>query len=152
MLTFVQVPYKAPGSDQATWMGVNQRLQRSRIIMVGKYIDDEYANQLIAMMLYLEKESRDKAVALYFNCPGANLRPAMAVFDTLQQMAFPVSTLNLGLSTGMVSFLCAAGDKGMRFALPNARFLMQRTGMEDPYRGQASDIAIEVHITLTVLC
>ncbi|KAG5175065.1 Clp protease-domain-containing protein [Tribonema minus] len=139
-----QVPYKPPGSDQATWVGVNQRLQRSRILMVGKFIDDEYANQLIAMMLYLEKESRDKPVSLYFNSPGANLRPAMAVFDTMQQMAFPTSTLNLGLATGMVSFLCAAGDKGKRFALPNARFLMQRTGMEDAYRGQASDIGIEV--------
>ena len=90
-------------------MGVNQCLQRERIVIVGKYIDEEYANQLIAMLIYLEKESRDKVVSLYFNCPGANLRPAMAVYDTLQQMAFPKSTLNMGLATGMVSFLCAAG-------------------------------------------
>lgn len=100
--------------------------------------------QLIAMLLYFEKDDPNKRVSLYFNCPGALIRPALAIYDTLMHMRPEVSTLNLGLATGMVSFLCATGKKGMRYALPNARFLMQRTGMEDPYRGQASDIGVEV--------
>lgn len=96
------------------------------------------------MLLYHEKENPGKKVSLYFNCPGALIRPALAVYDTLMHMRPEVSTLNLGLATGMVSFLCAAGTQGQRYALPNARFLMQRTGMEDVYQGQASDIGVEV--------
>ncbi|CAM9421314.1 unnamed protein product [Scytosiphon promiscuus] len=138
------VPYKRDGSTAATWMPVSQCLQQSRIIMVGKFIDEEYANQLIAMLLYHEKNDPNKKISLYFNCPGALIRPALAVYDTLMHMKPELSTLNLGLATGMVSFLCAAGKRGERYALPNSRFLMQRTGMEDPYQGQASDIGVEV--------
>ncbi|CAM9130294.1 unnamed protein product, partial [Ascophyllum nodosum] len=138
------VPYKREGAQVATWMPVSQRLQQSRIIMVGKFIDDQYANQLIAMLLYHEKEDPTKKISLYFNSPGALIRPALSVYDTLMHMGPEISTLNLGLATGMVSFLCAAGKRGERYALPNARFLMQRTGMEDPYQGQASDIGVEV--------
>lgn len=96
------------------------------------------------MLLYHEKEDKNKKISLYFNCPGALIRPALAVYDTLMHMGPEISTLNLGLATGMVSFLCASGKRGMRFALPNSRFLMQRTGMEDAYQGQASDIGVEV--------
>ncbi|CAM9809010.1 unnamed protein product [Chrysoparadoxa australica] len=139
-----QVPYKAPGQEVASWVSINQRMQRSRIIIIGKFIDQEYANALIATLLYLEKDDPKKGISLYFNSPGAQLRPALAIYDTLRHCKFPITTLNLGLATGMISFLCAAGDRGKRFALPNARFLMQRTGMEDPFQGQASDIGIEV--------
>ncbi|CAM9110554.1 unnamed protein product [Pylaiella littoralis] len=138
------VPYTRDGSTAATWMPVSQCLQQERIIMVGKFIDEEYANQLIAMLLYHEKNDPKKKISLYFNCPGALIRPALAVYDTLMHMGPELSTLNLGLATGMVPFLCAAGKRGSRFALPNSRFLMQRTGMEDPYQGQASDIGVEV--------
>lgn len=96
------------------------------------------------MLLYHEKNDPTKKISLYFNCPGALIRPALAVYDTLMHMGPELSTLNLGLATGMVSFLCAAGKPGERFALPNSRFLMQRTGMEDAYQGQASDIGVEV--------
>ncbi len=106
-------------------------------------------SQLIAMLLYHEKNDPNKKISLYFNCPGALIRPALAIYDTLMHMQPELSTLNLGLATGMVSFLCAAGKRGERYALPNSRFLMQRTGMEDPYQGQASDIGVEVSRTCT---
>lgn len=96
------------------------------------------------MLLYHEKQDPGKKISMYFNCPGALIRPALAVHDTIMYMRPELSTLNLGLATGMVSFLCAAGTRGKRYALPNARFLMQRTGIEDLYRGQASDIGVEV--------
>eukprot|EP00904_Undaria_pinnatifida_P001117 jgi/Undpi1/11005/HiC_scaffold_30.g13305.m1 len=96
------------------------------------------------MLLYHEKEDPTKKISMYFNCPGALIRPALAVYDTIMHMRPELGTLNLGLATGMVSFLCAAGKRGDRFALPNSRFLMQRTGMEDPFQGQASDIGVEV--------
>jgi ATP-dependent Clp protease protease subunit len=138
------VPYKEIGMDYSTWMSVTESLQRNRIVIIKKFIDDQYANSLIAMLIYLEKESPTKPVSLYFNCPGAALRPAMALYDTIQHLAFPTATVNIGLATGMISFLVAAGSKGSRAALPNARFLMQKTGMEDVYRGQASSVHIEV--------
>ena len=104
------------------------------------------------MLLYHEKNDPNKKISLYFNCPGALIRPALAVYDTLMHMQPELSTLNLGLATGMVSFLCAAGKRGERYALPNSRFLMQRTGMEDPYQGQASDIGVEVRASCVLRC
>ena len=76
------------------------------------------------------------------------MKPCLAVYDTLRTLECPVTTVNLGLATGMGAFLCGAGTKGMRYALPNARFLMQRTGLDDPYQGQASDIGLMVRENL----
>ena len=72
------------------------------------------------------------------------MKPTMAVYDTIQSLDCEVETLNLGLATGMGAFLCAAGTKGLRYALPNARFLLQKTGLDDPFQGQASDIGLKV--------
>jgi ATP-dependent Clp protease protease subunit len=77
---------------------------------------------------------------------GAQLRPALAIYDLMQQTKenCEIETVNLGLCTGMGAFLCGAGTKGKRNAMPNARFLLQRTGMDKVFRGQASDIGLEV--------
>ena len=93
-------------------------------------------------------EDPRKPISIYFNVPGALMKPCLAVYDTLRTLECPVTTVNLGLATGMGAFLCGAGTKGMRYALPNARFLMQRTGLDDPYQGQASDIGLIVRENL----
>ena len=93
-------------------------------------------------------EDPRKPISIYFNVPGALMKPCLAVYDTLRTLECPVTTVNLGLGTGMGAFLCCAGTKGMRYALPNARFLMQRTGLDDPYQGQASDIGLMVRENL----
>ena len=93
-------------------------------------------------------EDPRKPISIYFNVPGALMKPCLAVYDTLRTLECPVTTVNLGLATGMGAFLCGAGTKGMRYALPNARFLMQRTGLDDPYQGQASDIGLMVRENL----
>lgn len=139
-----QVPYNPPGTQQHMFVDIYQRLYRDRIILVGSFLDEEACNNLIATLLYLKFESAVKPVSIYFNSPGALMKPCLAVYDTLQSLPCPVSTVNLGLSTGLGAFLCGAGTKGMRYALPNARFLMQRTGLDDPYQGQASDIGLVV--------
>lgn len=115
-------------------------------MLLGKFIDQQEANQIISILLYLKKEDPEKKITLYFNCPGAELRPALAVYDTIMQCkeSCDISTLNLGLATGMASLLCGCGTKGMRSAMPNARFLLQRVGLEQPFQGQASDIGLEV--------
>ena len=139
-----QVPYQPPGSDYIMWTDIYQRLYRERVLLVGNFLDEDQANQLIAILLYLRYDSPSKPISIYFNVPGALMKPCLAIFDTIQSLSCPVSTVNLGLATGMGAFLCGAGTKGMRYALPNARFLMQRTGLDDPYQGQATDIGLIV--------
>ena len=143
-----QVPYQPPGSDSTMFVDIYQRLYRDRIMLVGNFLDEEQANSLIAVLLYLRFEDPKKPISIYFNVPGALMKPCLAVYDTLQTLECPVTTVNLGLATGMGAFLCGAGTKGCRYALPNARFLMQRTGLDDPFQGQASDIGLVVRENL----
>jgi Protease subunit of ATP-dependent Clp proteases len=121
-------------------------MYRDRIMMIGKYIDSDAANEIISIILYLRKEDPTGPITLYFNVPGADLRPALAIYDLLLQTRenCEISTVNLGICAGMGALLCGAGTKGRRCAMPNARFLLQRTGMDVPFRGQASDIGLEV--------
>lgn len=140
------VPYQPPGAEYAQFIDIYSRFYRERIMLIGNFIDEEAANNIISILLYLRKEDPDKKITLYFNVPGALLRPALAVYDIICQCreTCEISTLNLGMATGMGAFLCAAGTKGMRCSMPNARFLLQRTGMDNVYQGQASDIGLEV--------
>jgi ATP-dependent Clp protease protease subunit len=121
-------------------------MYRDRTMMIGQFIDEEYANNIISIMLWLRKENPKEPISMYFNVPGALLRPSLAVFDLMQQTKemCTIETVNLGLCAGMGSFLCGAGTKGKRSAMPNSRFLLQRTGMDQAFRGQATDIALEV--------
>lgn len=114
--------------------------------MVNKFIDESYANELISIILYMRKENPREPISIYFNCPGALLRPALAVYDLLLQTKenCEIETVNLGLCGGMASLLASVGTKGKRSAFPNARFMLQRIGMENAFRGQATDIALEV--------
>lgn len=140
------VPYKAPGSDYAQFIDIYSRMFRDRIMLIGKYIDENAANEIISIILYLRKEDSEGPITLYFNVPGGDLRPCLAVYDLLMQTKqnCEVSTVNLGLCAGMGALLCGAGTKGRRCAMPNSRFLLQRTGMDQPFQGQASDIGLEV--------
>ncbi|CAJ1937123.1 unnamed protein product [Cylindrotheca closterium] len=140
------VPWKAPGSDVAQFVDINSAMYRDRTIMINKFIDEEAANEIISIILYMRKEDYKGDISIYFNVPGALLRPTLAIYDLLQQTKqnCEIETVNLGLCAGMASFLAAAGTKGKRSAMPNSRFLLQRTGMDEVFRGQATDIALEV--------
>ena len=135
-----------PGSDYAQFIDINSRMYRDRIMMINRYIDENAANDIISIMLYLRKEDSAGPVTFYFNVPGADLRPALAVYDLITQFrqSCEITTVNLGLCTGMGALLCGAGTKGRRCAMPNSRFLLQRTGMDRVFQGQATDIALEV--------
>ena len=121
-------------------------MYRDRTLMINKFIDDNTANSIIAIILYLRNENPREKISLYFNVPGGMMRPSLAIYDLLQNTKknCDIETVNLALCAGMGSILCAAGTKGMRSAMPNARFLLQRTGMNRPFRGQATDVALEV--------
>jgi len=141
-----QVPWQPPGQDYSQWVDIYSRLYRERILYLRNFIDEEEANSIICTLLYLRKEDPNKKISLYINVPGALLRPALAVYDTICQSRneCEISTLNLGLATGMGAMLCGAGTRGQRSSMPNARFLLQRVGIEKPFQGQASDIGLEV--------
>ena len=130
------------------FLDIWSRLQRERIMYIGQDLDDEYANQMVAVLLTLSAENNEDGVQLYFNCPGGEVRAGLAVYDTMNNCGFDITTLNLGIAASISGFLCGAGTKGKRMALPNARFLLQNPKLEDMglsqvLYGQASDVKIE---------
>jgi ATP-dependent Clp protease, protease subunit len=136
-----RVPYRMPGSQYTDWISIYDRLYRERIIFLGREVDDEIANQIVAVMLYLDSEDPGKDIRLYINSPGGSVTAGMAIFDTMQHIKCDVSTICVGLAASMGSFLLMAGTKGKRVALPHSRIMIHQPsgGM----RGQATDISIE---------
>jgi len=136
-----KVAYRVPGSPQADWVDIYNRLYRERIIFLGQDINDEIANQIIGVMLYLDSESSEKPIYLYINSPGGSVIAGLALFDTMNHVKAPVVTINIGLAASMASFLLAAGKKGSRMALPNSRVMIHQP--MGGAQGQAEDIKVE---------
>jgi ATP-dependent Clp protease, protease subunit len=116
-------------------------LLKNRIIMLGMPINDQVANLIVAQLLYLESEDRSKPIRLYINSPGGVVYAGMAIYDTIQQLNCPVSTVAVGFTASFGTVLLTAGTKGMRYALPNATIHMHQP--LGGAQGQASDIAIQ---------
>ena len=116
-------------------------LLKERIIILGTPINDQIANLTVAQLLWLASEDSSKPIRMYINSPGGQVYAGMAIYDTMQQVECPVSTVAVGFTASFGTILLAAGTKGMRYALPNATIhLHQPLGGA---RGQASDIAIQ---------
>ena len=96
-----KVAYRVPGAPSADWIDIYNRLYRERIIFLGQEIDDELANQIIGVMLYLDSEDSTKPIYLYINCPGGSVIAGMAIYDTMQHIKSKVVTINLGLAASM---------------------------------------------------
>jgi ATP-dependent Clp protease, protease subunit len=120
---------------------IYSRLLKDRIIFLGTAIDDDVANLVIAQMLFLESEDPEKDINLYVNSPGGSVSAGMAIYDTMQYVKPSVSTLCMGQASSMGAVLLAAGTKGRRFALPNARIMIHQPA--GGFYGQASDIEIQ---------
>ncbi len=116
------------------------RLLKDRIVFLGSDINDDVANIIIAQLLYLESEDPDKEIMMYINSPGGVITAGLAIYDTMQFIRCPVSTLCLGMAASMASVLLCAGAKGRRLALPNSRLLIHQP--LGGVRGQATDIEI----------
>ncbi len=136
-----KVPYRMPGEQYTQWIDIYNRLYRERIIFLGRDIDDEIANQIIAVMLYLDSEDPGKDIYLYINSPGGMVTSGLAIYDTMQHIKSDVVTICVGLAASMGSFLLAAGTKGKRIALPHSRIMIHQPS--GGTRGQATDIEIE---------
>lgn len=143
-----KVPYQLPGSAYTDWIDIYNRLYRERIIFLGKDVDDDIANQIIAVMLYLDSEDNNKDIYIYINSPGGSVTAGMAIYDTMQHIKSDVVTICVGLAASMGSFLLAAGKKGKRMALPNSRIMIHQPS--GGTRGQATDIEIEAREILRI--
>ena len=103
---------------------IYSRLLAQRIIFLGDAIEDHLANLVIAQLLFLESEDPEKDISLYINSPGGQVTSGLAIYDTMQYLRAPVSTICIGLAASMAAVLLAAGAKGKRYALPNARIMI----------------------------
>lgn len=119
---------------------IYSRLLKDRIIFLGGPIDDHLSNLIIAQLLFLESEDPDKDIHLYINSPGGVVTSGMAIYDTMQYLRTPVSTICVGQAASMGAVLLAAGEPGKRFALPHARIMIHQP--LGGFQGQASDISI----------
>lgn len=117
------------------------RLLMDRIVFLGSPVTDEVANLLIAQLLFLEAENPEKDVYLYINCPGGAVYAGLAIYDTMQFMRAPVSTICMGMAASMGALLLTAGTAGRRSALPNSRIMIHQPSGGS--QGTASDIEIQ---------
>ena len=116
------------------------RLLLDRIVFLGTPVNDDVAHVVIAQLLFLEADNPGKDIHLYINCPGGSVSAGLAMYDTMQHLSSPVSTICMGFAASMGCFLLAGGAKGKRFALPHARIMMhQPSGGSE---GTAADIEI----------
>ncbi len=120
---------------------IYSRLLKDRIVMLGTPINDDVANTIIAQLLFLESEDPDKDINLYINSPGGVVTSGLAIYDTIQFMKAPVSTICVGQAASMGAVLLASGAKGKRFALPNAQIMIHQPS--GGAQGQATDIEIQ---------
>ncbi|MBU0552355.1 ATP-dependent Clp endopeptidase proteolytic subunit ClpP [Myxococcota bacterium] len=120
---------------------IYSRLLKDRIIFLGSAIDDHVANTIVAQLLYLESEDADSDVMVYINSPGGVITSGFAIYDTMNYIKCPITTICMGQAASMGAFLLSSGQKGRRFALPNARIMVHQP--LGGAQGQASDIEIQ---------
>ncbi|KAK9071901.1 hypothetical protein SSX86_008332 [Deinandra increscens subsp. villosa] len=143
-----RVPYRVPGEGTWQWVDLWNALYRERVIFIGQNIDEEFSNQILATMLYLDSVDNSKRMYMYINGPGGDLTPSMAIYDTMQSLQSPIGTHCVGYAYNLAGFLLAAGEKGQRFAMP-----LSRIALESPAgaaRGQADDIQNEANELLRI--
>jgi ATP-dependent Clp protease protease subunit len=127
------------------------RLLKDRIIFLGTPVSDQIANSIIAQLLFLESEDPEKEISLYINSPGGSVTAGLAIYDTMQYVKPPISTICLGQAASMGAVLLAAGQEGRRFSLPNSRILIHQPLIGGGgVSGQASDIDIQAREILKI--
>ena len=119
---------------------IYSRLLKDRIVFLGTEVEDGVANSIIAQLLFLESEDPEKDIHLYINSPGGSVTAGLAIYDTMQYIKSPVSTICVGLAASMAAVLLSSGAKGKRLALPNAEIMIHQPS--GGTRGQATDIEI----------
>ena len=147
MSTLVPMVVEQTGQGERGY-DIYSRLLKDRIIIIGTPIEDNMANLLVAQLLYLQSDDPKKDIDIYINSPGGSVSAGMAIYDTMQILSCDIKTYCVGQAASMGAVLLAAGTKGKRFALPNARIMIHQPlgGME----GTASDIDIHAKEILRI--
>lgn len=136
-----KVPFRLPGESSAQWVDLYNRLYRERVLFLCQQLDDELANQLIAILIFLSTEDTSKDVYIYINSPGGSVTCGIAVYDAMNYSTAEVTTICAGSAASMASFVLAGGKKGKRIALPNSRIMIHQP--EGGNQGQASEVFSE---------
>ncbi len=139
MSTLVPIVVEQTGRGERAY-DIYSRLLKDRIVFLGSEVNDDVANLITAQFLFLESEDPDKEISFYINSPGGSVTAGMAIYDTMQFVKPPISTLCLGQAASMGAVLLAAGAKGRRYALPHSRVIIHQP--LGGAQGQASDIEI----------
>jgi ATP-dependent Clp protease protease subunit len=130
---------KTPYGERA--YDIYSRLLKERIVFLGGPINDLVANTIIAQLLFLESQDPKREIKLYINSPGGLVTAGLAIYDTLQYVSCPISTICIGMAASMAAVLLAAGEKGKRFALPNSEIMLHQV------MGEAGGQAVEIEIS-----
>lgn len=136
-----KVAYRLPGESSSQWVDLYNRLYRDRILFLGSDLDDELANQLVGIMVYLSAEDPSQDIFLYINSPGGSVTSGLAVFDTMQHVETTVHTICVGVAASMASLVLTGGERGFRLGFPHSRVMVHQPAGGG--YGQATDIAIE---------
>ncbi|KAH7863505.1 hypothetical protein Vadar_018302 [Vaccinium darrowii] len=132
---------KGPLEFEDLWSG----LQRERILFIGDYLDEDFCDELLSLILYLDSTNSDKPLLFIINCLGGEVNPSLTIYDTLLNLNSPIATRCLGTAANMAAFLLLAGDKGQRFASPHSSIVLQplewdAEGQPDDYSNEANEI------------
>jgi ATP-dependent Clp protease protease subunit len=140
-MSYFSIPYviEQTGRGERAY-DIYSRLLKDRIVFLGTEVNDDIANVIVAQLLFLESEDPEKDIHLYINSPGGSVTAGLAIYDTMQYIKSPVSTICLGMAASMGALLLTGGAKGKRLALPNSEILIHQPA--GGARGQASDIEI----------
>ena len=139
-MAYVPVVVEQSGRGERSY-DIYSRLLKDRIIFLSDEVNDVTSSLVVAQMLFLEAEDPDKDIMFYINSPGGSITSGMAIFDTMQYIKCDVCTICIGMAASMGAFLLAAGEKGKRYALPNAEVMIHQP--HGGAQGQATDIQIQ---------
>ena len=147
-MAYVPIVVEQTAKGERSYYDIYSRLLKERIIFVNGEFEDQMANLIVAQLLFLEAENPEKEIYMYINSPGGVVSSGLAIYDTMQYIKPKIATLCIGQACSMGATILLAGEKGMRYALPNSRVMIHQP--LGGYRGQATDIEIHAKETMKV--
>ena len=144
-MSLVPIVVETTGRAERSY-DIYSRLLKDRIVLLGTEVNDTVASLICAQLLFRESQDPEKEISLYINSPGGSVTAGLAIYDTMRYITAPVTTVCMGRAASMGAFLLAAGEPGMRFALPNSQIMIHQPS--GGFHGQATDIDIHAREVL----
>ena len=144
-MSLVPIVVETTGRAERSY-DIYSRLLKDRIVLLGTEVNDTVASLICAQLLFLESQDPEKEISLYINSPGGSVTAGLAIYDTMRYITAPVTTVCMGRAASLGAFLLAAGEPGMRFALPNSQIMIHQPS--GGFQGQATDIDIHAREVL----